>query len=576
MENSLGTLNVLKITGNFVVPAYQRGYRWGKEAITLLEDLNDFSKSESYDNKERYCLQPIVVKKIDDKKYELIDGQQRLTTLYLILKVLQKSFPDLETIPFSISYKVPGREKCKEFLETISENSDDSNIDFYFIKNAYIAIKNWINNQKSVSRVSYSANLLGLLEDRVDVIWYEVDSSEDGNTLFKNLNIGKIPLTNSELVKAMFLSNSYNKNMSIDKKNQIAYQWDNIEKELHNDLFWGFLSNIDRQPRIDLVLELISNKTNDYDKYASFYYFIGRSKEEELGKIWEGINSAFLKLKDWFNDHRLYHLIGYLIQIGMPLIDIFNLSNEKTKKEFEDALIDEIKRKIKLNDLNYGELSYEIPYQRNKIFNLLLLFNVISIEKRKNEDKFPFRTFKNEKWSLEHIHAQQSEMIKDEKLAKSWLELNIGSIKSLKDPKNNDLINEIESYLPLDKKLRWEKFLELRKKAEDVLSVGFKMSTLHSIGNLALLKQTNNSALSNSTFDAKRNKIIEMDQEGEFIPFCTRMVFLKYYTNSDNNQIHFWTEPDKISYIEKINETLKDYLDNQKIAFVEDEPNGND
>ena len=73
----LETKFVADISGSFYIPSYQRGYRWSEtEVVRLLDDI--------YQNgKKNYCLQPVVVRKKEDQ-YELIDGQQRLTTLYLI------------------------------------------------------------------------------------------------------------------------------------------------------------------------------------------------------------------------------------------------------------------------------------------------------------------------------------------------------------------------------------------------------------------------------------------------------------------------------------------------------------
>ena len=83
-EISLKAINDLK-GYEFVVDSYQRGYRWeSKQVKKLLDDLLEFSeKEEGY-----YCLQPLIVRKISENKYELIDGQQRLTTLYILLKHL--------------------------------------------------------------------------------------------------------------------------------------------------------------------------------------------------------------------------------------------------------------------------------------------------------------------------------------------------------------------------------------------------------------------------------------------------------------------------------------------------------
>jgi uncharacterized protein with ParB-like and HNH nuclease domain len=72
---------------NFIIPSYQRGYRWTEtQVVQLLDDIWQFYKKEEKKTGEFYCLQPIVVKQLDDK-YEVIDGQQRLTTLFLIISV---------------------------------------------------------------------------------------------------------------------------------------------------------------------------------------------------------------------------------------------------------------------------------------------------------------------------------------------------------------------------------------------------------------------------------------------------------------------------------------------------------
>ena len=81
----LDTKLVGNVQGVFYVPSYQRGYRWGKEEVTrLLEDI--------YTNGNKtYCLQPVVVRK-DGDRYELIDGQQRLTTLFILLQYIKREY----------------------------------------------------------------------------------------------------------------------------------------------------------------------------------------------------------------------------------------------------------------------------------------------------------------------------------------------------------------------------------------------------------------------------------------------------------------------------------------------------
>ena len=86
------------VQGKFYIPSYQRGYRWQKDQVyRLLDDI--------YTNGAKsYCLQPVVVRKHDDR-YELIDGQQRLTTLYILLKYIQKEYKPRIKLNYSLNYE---------------------------------------------------------------------------------------------------------------------------------------------------------------------------------------------------------------------------------------------------------------------------------------------------------------------------------------------------------------------------------------------------------------------------------------------------------------------------------------
>ena len=410
-------------------------------------------------------------------------------------------------------------------------------------------------------------SIYGYLVKYVKIIWYEVGENEDAISLFTRLNIGKIPLTSAELVKAMFLSHDSADNMDREKQEEISLQWDNMEKELHNDSLWYFLTNSTKnqyQTRIDLVLDLIAGKQeNTREKYYTFFRFDEMQKEQSLDEIWRKIQQTFLILKDWFENHELYHKIGYLIASGMTLHQIFELSENKTKDAFNALLDDYIKSSIHISG-NYSELSYEKPLDYKKISTLLLLFNVESVRQNGEHTQwFPFDKFKYSKgskvsWSLEHIHAQQSEGMRTQKVWKEWLKLHIPSVEAVSD-KQDELIQSMQNAID-NAKLERAEFDNLQQKVISLLSVSGNTEYLHSIANLALLDISVNAALNNATFDVKRNDIVEMDKKGQYIPFCTKMVFLKYYTPSAENQLHFWGQADRVAYVQAINTVLADYL----------------
>ena len=550
------------ISGQYFVPSYQRGYRWGKEEVErLLDDI--------YTNGDKnYCLQPIVVRRRNDGSYELIDGQQRLTSLFIILKYMKRRHPDLvETIDFSLEYET--RPHSGSFLNDIELSQKNKNIDYFFICQAYETVENWFSAKvKSGLKHPVVANhLYTYFCENVKVIWYEVGDDVDPIALFTRLNIGKIPLTSAELVKAMFLSTDNNKGMTEERQNEISMQWDGIERQLNDNSLWCFLTNHDAKSystRIDLILDLMSNGgLDEMEKYHTFFYFNDELKTKNIYQIWEEIQQCFLILKDWFEDHELYHKIGYLIASeSQTLRDLYITSLDKTKSAFRAHLDSLITASINFG--GYGDLSYESATDYPKIMKLLLLFNVISVMKNGEQTQwFPFDKFKFDKdsrtgWSLEHIHAQQSQGLKTQNDWFEWLKFQLPSLEVVAGDEHQDLLNEVKGTLEMAT-IERKVFENIQARVISVLSDG-KSEYLHTLANLALLNTSDNAALNNSTFDVKRNAIIDLDKNGRFIPFCTKMVFLKYYTQSDQNQLHFWGEPDRKAYIEAMNTQLKEYL----------------
>jgi len=550
----LETKLVGEIEGTFYVPSYQRGYRWGEDEVLRL--LNDV-----YTNgKKNYCLQPVVVRKSNDS-YELIDGQQRLTTLYLIYRYMKNVNPFFSDPAFNLIYET--REHSEDFLRSIDLSRREENIDFWFIANAYETIKTWFEEDMQI-RVLH---VFEYFKEDVKIIWYEVGENEDAISLFTRLNIGKIPLTSAELVKAMFLSSDNNDRPDREKQEEISLQWDNMERELHDDSLWYFLTNRTNaryQTRIDLILDLISERPADNrEKYYTFFKIDELGKETSLEDLWRRIQQTFLVLKDWYENHELYHKIGYLIASEkMTLQDIFNVSLGKTKLEFRTALDAFIRESISIQG-NYADLSYEKPLDYRRISTLLLLFNVESVRQNGEHTQwFPFDKFKFDRkgkvsWSLEHIHAQQSEGLRTQEMWKEWLGLHVPSIRAVAN--DQELVTAMQTAINKPKLERTE-FDALQQRVIELLSVRGNAEYLHSIGNLALLRSDDNAALNNSTFDVKRNLIVNMDKEGQYIPFCTKMVFLKYYTPSEENQLHFWGQSDRNAYVEAMNRVLGPYL----------------
>lgn len=588
------------ISGSFVIEAYQRGYRWGEDEVEhLLNDIDETSFGQ------KYCLQPIVVKDLGSDVYELIDGQQRLTTLYLIMKFLKCKNQEID-LKYSIEYKT--RDKSKELLEAIDEKYEDlvsSNIDELFIKKAYQTITKWFKDHRN-----RMATFVVRLVEYVTIIWYEVNKDEDSVAIFTRLNIGKINLTNAELVKALFLSRGkkdanghYDGNIyGIEEKKQheIALAWDAMEKELHNEKFWAFITNEPsaKYPvRMELLFNLIAQKPIDSGDYYTFNYFCEKFKNNnERDKIWEDIERNMQKLKEWYSDFDLYHHIGFLVASGENVKDLLYIANTQDEKlnrklkksEFRNELLKKIREKMNFTAgdgkcIDYEDLNYE--EHPKQISEILLLFNVETIRQKKdNDNRFPFDRYKNQgKWSLEHIHAQNSESLQKADDWENWLVQHRDSLieinKYEKDPNKRKKIEDVLKKVATSISLIADENFKGQKRAEfdavyadviDLLSDGDDRSQTHTLSNMALLTTQENAALSNSTFDVKRKRIIEMDKNGDYIPPCTKNVFLKYYSTAETD-LHFWSEKDREAYIKAINSVLYgDDNNKNKIGLIKE------
>lgn len=563
------------IRGTFYIPAYQRGYRWERTQVkTLLNDL--YQCMEANGQEKDYCLQPVVVQKkgVQKKgelKYDLIDGQQRLTTIYILLRYAQQNF---ETDyaqqnfkpKFSLEYET--REKTQAFLDNMDPQLAQTNIDFFHIYQAYTTIKDWLEETFPADTDSHLYKLCNYVKEKVKVIWYEVGAEADPIALFTRLNIGKIQLTNAELIRALFLSDTPN-GMENRRKYEIAIQWDDIEKQLRDDdgAFWAFITRKraeDYPTRIDILFDLMCHKQDaEKDPLFTFFKMEERLKHSDRDSVWQEVINGFLQLKEWYKDNVYYHKIGYLIASGSnTMADLFDEARGKRKSEFKDRLDELIAESItwRTNDKDsYWDLDYHKDY--NRICRILLLFNVQSIISYRVRQRFPFNEYNNEEWSIEHIHAQNSEGLKTVELQLEWLQKHLPSLKAIhRDEPDNELVGAVEKTIDDGRFIRSD-FEDIFRRVVNDLSDTTDTDYINTLPNLALLSCGHNTCLSNSTFDVKRNLIIKMDKRGEFIPYCTKMTFLKYYENSSDVQVHFWGQKDREAYLQTIQHVIAPYYD---------------
>lgn len=578
---------------DFFIPHYQRGYRWTEHQVRdLLNDIWDFTKRNSREDEKFYCLQPVVVKKLWREgntasiRWEVVDGQQRLTTLYLILSYLLNAEEGVSNGQndelFRIEYET--RTDSQSFLRNIKE--DTTNIDYYYMWHAHRVIDEWFaaseNIQTVADKMLFLETLLGKNKNgkSVKVIWYQTEGHLDSRELFIRLNMGKIPLTNSELIKALFLSETsfeaagYVQSEVVKKRFEISLMWDEIEQSLNDGRFWAFITNkpVDQYPsRIELLLDLISEKKDgNEDDYHTFLYFLGKikSKPGELWEQWVEIERVYRILWEWFGDRDWYHKAGYLVAVGNDLKELIDKAKVYPKDKLEAFLDDKIRKSV---EVDLDEIRYDNESGYNSLKQVLRLFNVETIRTNKNiTDFYPFHLDKSTQWSLEHIHAQNSEGLDRTKRIQwnTWLRKHKEILAQFqkntteKEVKHRygELVSRID-HLDNDQ-LTWEAFNALSHDIVQVFSeVMDSWEDMHHISNIALISQPENAVLNNSVFEVKRREIIRMDRDGLYIPICTRRVFFKYYTeDSSGEQIYYWSHDDRRNYVDKIREMLGNYL----------------
>lgn len=546
----------------FYIPSYQRGYRWSKEQVKdLLNDIWEFTQKDK-NKDEFYCLQPIVVLKEkyfeNDKeliRFRVVDGQQRLTTIFILLTYLDKQ-------KYTLTYET--RKDSEEFLKKLSLNNiSHSNIDYFHISEALETIANWFDT-KEEKEDEYTAKdeLYITLGKYTKFIWYEVEEkSQDEIDVFTRINMGKIPLTNAELVKALLLrSDNFKEDDDYIKLKQleIASEWDTIEYKLQDNNFWYFLNNTqndtDKDTRIEFIFDLIANVPKDNeDSFFTFHYFnqILNDDQKQIDEIWKLVKKYFMTFVEWYENNELYHLIGYLISIGVTIKEIEIESQNLSKDKFIDHLEEQIMgklSKIKLDDLEYGKNDQDIK-------KVLLLHNIVTLIENGSQMRFPFDKYKDkgEKWSLEHIHAQNSKGLDSSETRKAWLIETIKDIEKINDLKSEQKFNIIEQINRVIEKNKIDEN-EFNEIQQNIFKL-FGDYELHTIDNLALLSGRHNSKLNNSIFPAKRDIIIELDKNGSFIPICTKNVFLKYFSKN-LSQVYFWSQDDRNDYFKDIEEKL--------------------
>jgi len=591
----------------YSIPPYQRGYKWDtKDIERLLKDINEFSPNE--DLNLFYCLQNItLVESQDSKTFNVVDGQQRLTTLTVILSYLN----EYELINEKLQYNV--RKETEEFLkEYIFKPNELKNIqnweqflentsikgkdydyqDVFYLFNAYKAIQTWFETypnsvtamkDKILNHVKLIVNLPKNIEEQ---------------ELFENLNGKRVPLDGADLIRALIITRV--------AKKEIGDIDDSIKQNV--------LIN-ERRVKIGLMLDRINHWWADENKKNYFHQFTKESKvpDEEsisfndvtypinhLYKLYvlaygEGvldmeffekkvIEDGFLDelqllqrtMENWCNDKELYHLILFTSIYARekikeePVLSFKELLHQ-WKKLYRKDFIRFLKKRIAstevFNDLiNQTERCKEENektaflenWYDNKLITVSVLLDIISILSS-NSTCLPARHFKAYKEDLEHIFPQTpvgdriKDKIKQTQILKEYIDIINQSLSEEEKININDCDIDWENQ-------NWKDDIKFRinNRIEKVIPV-------NSLGNMCVLHESVNRGYGNDFFLEKRIDIMRKSQEGFFIrPHvydAFNKIFLERHDESiDMKMMNRWDRSDILARREYIIKRISNFL----------------
>jgi len=603
----------------FRIENYQRGYRWDvTQVLNLLDDIDEFSKNNDAEE-PFYCLQPLVVKQDENnnKTYELIDGQQRTTSIHLVLMYLQSENFDInyttrntsnsgentfikkihkQEIPeFRVSNYIEDDTQINNCVSDawrkITKSSNDLNtVDNFYLYRAYCLIYNWFESKEN------KKNFESALLNKTKVIWYEVNKTSSTQKIVKkfiNFNEGKIELEQAELIKALFVLDILKLPSPIQRQyeeNKFAQDWNLIEHQLSDPKFWQFISNNKNDEtivnKINLVFQLYNGFGRNEDKYYNYRLlekeFSNEDGSDDGKSRWEKITDLYNKLEEWYFDRNTYHLCGAIIHLtNENLSKVTSYAKDSvTKQEFRNKLRDKLKHFF-FNDFeNHDWKDNYDPEQitfnnRDKTMKVLFLFNIALTQVMEKDNFFPFDRFYNvENWNIEHILAKNDDGLNEAKEFKNFSKITKELIDNAQSETENrnisqENLNAIdELILKLDNSLQERKLSKCNQYVKEISERLVEVFQIDDFNNLCLLDQSTNIKIGKKPFKEKRDITLKLHdkidlESNAYLPLGTRLVFSKQATPSKDYQPDYWSFKDRAYYLNKIKGTIREFLTNE-------------
>lgn len=591
-SDSPGSVFHFTKTTMYYIGPYQRGYKWKSEndydqVPQLLNDIN-----EAFENKlPEYFLQYITVKADNSNKWiEVIDGQQRLTTIEIMLYLLGQTDSKCNIAHNKLNYARYNNGNIFDKVCDICCNtppSDDESIDkqdLYYMVAAARRIKGEIAQWGS-DKIDY---LLHNVKFIVNIESNFVSSEE----IFGNLNDNHVPLTDAYLIKGLLLTNavsrtnSYGRSLEYseiqEKRKILGRMWDEMQTWImQNQHCHFFFKSANADKGMELLLEMaLCHKygdtfVGDYgpDRYLNLFnrYNSKIKSTDEATDMIATIKHIYKKMKSIYGG-ALYNLWGFVqfssATAGTTPLDMYAFI-DKSATELLCYLKDEAIKRIpdlsasEFSANNYEKLRYK-SYNPH-LTNLLLSFSIFIPWKNEREFRFRFYDYETSDWSFEHISPQNpKDSIAIPDYARAFVLEHIE--KQLKESNDEDATNRLEELS--EQITKGEKI--------DTADIEFLFDSSideHSLGNMALLSRKDNSANNNNPFMVKKLIIQKRKGLGAFIPNHTYEVFNKILVSPDADKPFsaesvIWNTYDvdaHIKWMEQANSEIIDWIKNLQI-----------
>lgn len=578
----------------YYIAPYQRGYKWAadNEFDQVPQLLND--TYEAYRQKtDNYFLQFITVQYDKQKeRYEVIDGQQRLTTLSLLFYVLA-TFGKENIAKDKVVYsRYDEGNVFDSVIDVImkddeSRDTDIETQDFYYLVRAGRCIRKFLRELEQEHEEEID-DYIQYISNNVKIILNIENEFTTPEEVFMNLNDNRVPLSDIYLVKGLLLTLAVRR----ENTNHISYSYEDIMSQrmimgrMWDEIYSWFSDinvshyffkedNAGMTRVLEMAIGAIVPQNGNHDLF-NLYNAQMKNAKDAFDKL-QRIKHIYLKLKDIYEgDSVLYNMLGYAIfsksrddEMRLDLAkDIIDKSTRDVKvslaKQIREklpklscpqspSLSDEEKETYLKNTMRYDSLRYKS--QNYPLTNLLLAFSVFP-ESQESNYRFDFCSYDREKWSFEHISPQHPKS--QVKISEAAIGIVIERILELSHK------NEDEKTMLIEQIKNGEKV-----NVDDIDFLYDDGVDLHSLGNMALLSKGENSALSNNPYIAKRNILFNLQNNGNFVPRHTMDVFNKVLNTPSGkpfeSDIHVWTNKDitaHIAWMEVRYTKMMEYLDN--------------